>query len=78
MGGIGCVRCENFGRDFVALTFALVRPNSPECNQIVRNALERQFRVQWGGSGAFVCEKFQCNFVVRTFALVRPILHRVS
>src|SRR6185437_9221784 len=27
---------------------------SPECTQLVRNALKRQFRVQWGGSGAFV------------------------
>src|SRR6185437_10626964 len=72
MGRIGCVRGEKFRRDFVARTFALVRPNSPECNQIVRNAPKRQFRVQWGGSGAFVCEKFQCDFVARTFALVRP------
>ena len=30
------------------------QPNSPKCTQIVRNALKRQFRVQWGGSGAFV------------------------
>jgi len=27
--------------------------NGPECTQIVRNAPNRQFRVQWGGSGAF-------------------------
>src|SRR6185503_2941260 len=26
MGLIGCVRCEKFRRDFVARTFALVRP----------------------------------------------------
>ena len=26
MGWIGCVHCEKFRRDFVALTFALVRP----------------------------------------------------
>ena len=26
------------------------QPNGPECNQIVRNAPIRQFRVQWGGS----------------------------
>ena len=63
MGWFGCVRCEKFRRDFVALTFALVRPfrtefrkqpNGPECTQIVRNASKHQFRVQWGGSGAFV------------------------
>ena len=53
MGRIGCVRCEKFRRDFVARSFALVRPNSPEGNQIVRNAAIRQFRVQRGGSGAF-------------------------
>ena len=38
----------------MARTFALVRPNSPECTQIVRNAPKRNFSVQWGGSGAFV------------------------
>ena len=32
------------------------RPNSPECNQIVRNTPKRQFRVQWVGSGAFVAK----------------------
>src|SRR6185437_6537894 len=26
MGWIGCIRCEKFQRDFVARTFALVRP----------------------------------------------------
>ena len=46
MGWIGCVRCEKFRRDFVARTFALVRPNSPECNQIARNVPKRQFRDQ--------------------------------
>ena len=43
-------------RDFVARTFAQVRPNSPECNQIVRNAPKRQFRVQRGGSGSFIAK----------------------
>ena len=52
-GWIGCVRCDKFRRDFVARTFALVRPNSPQCNQIVCNAPKCQFRVQWGGSGVF-------------------------
>ena len=41
MGWIGCVRCEKFRRDFVARTFALVRPVlhrvSPG-NQTVPNA----------------------------------------
>src|SRR6185437_10666431 len=53
---IGCVRCEKFRRDFVARTFALVRPISPECNQIVRKAPKRQFRVQRGGSGVFIAK----------------------
>src|SRR6185312_1689116 len=65
MGWIGCLRCEKFRRDFVARTFALVRPfctefhkasKRPECTQMVRNAPKYQFRVQWGGSGAFVAK----------------------
>src|SRR6185436_2903859 len=63
MGWIGCVRCEKFGHDFMARTFALVRPilhrvrkatKRPECTKIVRNKPKCQFRVQWGGLGAFV------------------------
>ena len=44
MGGIGCVRCENIRRDFVARTFALIAPVQPilhrvSCsNEIVPNA----------------------------------------
>src|SRR6185312_193540 len=30
------------------------QPNGPKSTQIVRHALKRQFRVQWGGSGAFI------------------------
>ena len=29
------------------------QPNRPKCTEIVRNAPNHQFRVQWGGSGAF-------------------------
>ena len=63
MGWIGCVRCEKFGHDFMARTFALVRPilhrvrkatKRLECTKIVRNTPKCQFRVQWGGLGAFV------------------------
>ena len=64
MGWIGSLCCEKFRRDFVARTFALVRPifvpifvtqpNSPKCTQIVPNAQKHHFTVQWGGSGAFV------------------------
>ena len=32
------------------------QPNSPKCNQIVRNAPKCQFRVQLGGSDAFVAK----------------------
>src|SRR6185295_8717297 len=56
MGSIGCVRYEKFRCDFVARTFSLVRPNSPEYNQIVRNAPKHQFRVQRGGSSAFIAK----------------------
>ena len=31
----------------------LRQPNGPECTQIVRNAPQCQFTVQWGGSDAF-------------------------
>jgi hypothetical protein len=71
MGWIGCVRCEKFRRDFVARTFALVRPvfapsfvrqpNGPECTEIVPHTLKCLFRVQWGGSGAFVAKKFDAT-----------------
>ena len=63
MGWIGCVHCEKFRRNFLARTFALVRPVShrvsyatkqPRMHQIVRNASKHKFRVQWGGSSAFV------------------------
>ena len=44
MGWIGCVRCENIRRDFVARTFSLIAPVQPilhrvSCsNEIVPNA----------------------------------------
>ena len=37
------------------------QPNGPECNQIVRNAPKRQFRVQRGGSDAFVAKNFDAT-----------------
>ena len=63
MGWIGCVLCEKFQRDIVARTFTPVNPfwteccwakNGPKCTQIVWNAPNHEFTVQWGGSGAFV------------------------
>ena len=69
MGWIGCVRCKNIRRDFVARTFALIAPVQPillrvSCsNEIVpnapkhyENATKDEFRVQWGGSGAFIAK----------------------
>ena len=49
------LRVTNFCSSSACFTQSFVRqPNCPKCNQIVRNAPKRQFRVQWGGSGTFV------------------------
>ena len=65
MGWIGCVHCKKFRRDFVARTFAPLRPFCTEfCNSTKRSPMhqnctkhtEHEFRVQWGGSGAFVAK----------------------
>ena len=45
-----CASSARFAPSFVR------HPNGPECIQIVQNAPERQFRVQWGGSGAVVAK----------------------
>src|SRR6185312_6373742 len=34
MGSIGCVRCENIRRDFVARTFALIAPVRPILHRV--------------------------------------------
>ena len=34
MGWIGCIRCENFRRDFVARTFALIEPVHPILHRV--------------------------------------------
>src|SRR6185503_15082269 len=50
-------RGTNFCTNSACFASSFVRqPNGPECNQIVRNAPKRQFRVQWGGSGAFIAK----------------------
>ena len=68
MGWIGCVRCEKIRRNFVARTFALVRPVLHEFRKATKqsrmlpnhtNAPKRQFRVQWGGLVAFVVTEFR-------------------
>ena len=45
-----CTSSARFAPSFV------MRPNSPECTQIVRNTPKLQFRVQRGGSGVFVAK----------------------
>ena len=42
-----CTSLARFAPSFVR------QPNRPKCTQIVRNAPNHQFMVQWGGSGAF-------------------------
>ena len=34
---IGCLRCEKFGRDFVARTFALIAPVRPDLHRVSRS-----------------------------------------
>ena len=51
------LRGTNFCTSSAGFASSFVRqPDGPECNQIVQNALKRQFRVQQGGSGAFVAK----------------------
>ena len=51
------LRGTNFCTSSACFAPSFVRqPNGPKCTQIVRNAKEHQFRVQWGGSGAFVAK----------------------
>src|SRR6185312_5803451 len=45
-----CTSSARFAPSFVR------QPSGPKCNQIVRNTLKHQFRVQWSGSGAFVAK----------------------
>ena len=67
MGWIECVRGAKFRCNFVARTFALVRPVLHEFRKATKqsrmlpnhtNAPKRQFRVQWGGLVAFVVTEF--------------------
>ena len=71
-GGLGAFIAKKIRLDFVARTFALVRPNSPEGNQTVRNAAKRQFRVQRGGSGAFVAKNSDATRWHEHFATKAP------
>ena len=50
-GWVSCIRCEKFGHDFVARTFALIAPVQPilhrvyNRNKTIRNATKHEFRV---------------------------------
>ena len=48
------LHCMNFCTSLAYFAPSFVRqPNGPKCTQVVRFALKRQFRVQWGRSGVF-------------------------
>src|SRR6185436_10978597 len=51
-----CTSSARFAPSFVR------QPSGPKCNQIVRNTLKHQFRVQWSGSGAFVAKNPAATF----------------
>ena len=75
MGWIGCIRCEKFRRDFVALS-VVTQPNYPKCTQIVQT--HRNMRLGSNRVDRVVhCEKFRHDFVARTFAPLRLVLHQV-
>ena len=92
MGWIGCVRCENIRRDFVARTFALIAPVQPNfhrvlcSNEMVPNAPKHN-KTHKNMSLGSNCEDRVCSlwripndFVTETFALIapiQPVLHRV-
>src|SRR6185503_14629217 len=45
-----CTSTARFAPSFVR------KPNGPKCTQIIQNAPNHQFRVQWGGLGMFVAK----------------------
>ena len=85
MGWIRCVGCEKVQRDFVARTFALIRPvqyvlqqvscsygtisNAPKYYKTDRNISLGSNRV----IGCIRCEKSRRDFMARTFALITPV-----
>ena len=93
MGWIGCVRCENFRRDFVVWNFALIALVQPILhrvwcgNEILPNApkhYETHQNMSFGSNGTVwvhSLRKIPTWLRARTFKLiapVHPILHRVS
>ena len=67
-----CTSSARFAPSFIT------QLNDPKCIQIVQNAPNHQFRVQWDRSGSFVAKNFDATSSHELFALVRPVLHRVS
>ena len=86
--GVDRVRSlRKFRRNFVARTFALVRPFCTEFRKATKrsrmhpNSTKRTKTSVYGAMGwigCVRCEKFRRDFVAQTFALLRPVLHRVS
>ena len=90
MGWIGCVRCENIRRDFVARTFALIAPVQPILHRVscrnkmvpnapkhYENATKNEFRCN-GVDQVRSLRKLPAQLRARTFTLiapVKPILH---
>ena len=90
MGCFRCICCEKFQRDFVPLfctsssRFApsfVRQPNGPECTQIVRHAIECQFRVRCGVSGAFVAKNYDatsCHELLHKFGPFCTEFHKAT
>ena len=86
---IGFLRCEKFGRDFVARTFALIAPVRPDlhrvlCNNEIVQMHPKHYETHKNMSlgsivwiGCLRCEKFQRDFVARTILLIAPVQPRV-
>ena len=66
-----CTSAARFAPSFVS------QPNGSKFTQMVRNAPNHEFRVQWGGSGMFILKKLWRKYMAWTFKLitqVQPIL----
>jgi hypothetical protein len=85
--------CEQYRRDFVRRTFALIAPVQPILHRVSCSKKRSQMRPTttkctktWvkgpmGWIGCVLCEKFRHDFVARTVAIiapVQPVLHQVS
>ena len=90
-GWIGCFHCEKSRCDFVAQTFALIKPvqhvlHRVSCSyETIPNAPKHwkapkhDFRVQWGGSGVFVAKNSDATSwheLLHKFGLWHELLHK--